>query len=172
VALPARHPFARLKHVPPTRLVHEPLISLRQREYSDYHRLLLLIFAGLRRVRFLGLGIAMKRLVTPRYRGRTRLYVTGRLTADAPADLFAAQMLAAGEEIRNRLLREKETWMARQVSLLAPSSVSFTTTTPDVTPPSVAITAPVTNVIVGRKGITTRSSTTTGRDSLLPTLWN
>jgi len=47
VALPARHPFARLKQVPVDRLVHEPLISLRQGEYSDYHRLLLLIFAGL-----------------------------------------------------------------------------------------------------------------------------
>jgi DNA-binding transcriptional LysR family regulator len=47
VALPARHPFAKLKHVPLTRLVHEPLISLRQGEYSDYHRLVLLMFAGL-----------------------------------------------------------------------------------------------------------------------------
>ena len=47
VALPARHPFARLKQVPVTRLVREPLVSLRQGEYSDFHRLFLLIFAGL-----------------------------------------------------------------------------------------------------------------------------
>ncbi|MDB6080153.1 MAG: hypothetical protein JWO82_3900 [Akkermansiaceae bacterium] len=47
VALPPQHPFARLKQVPITRLVHEPLVSLHQSEYSDYHRLVLLLFAGL-----------------------------------------------------------------------------------------------------------------------------
>ena len=43
--LPARHPLAKLKHVPLLRLVDEPLVSLRQDEYSDYHRLLLQLFA-------------------------------------------------------------------------------------------------------------------------------
>ena len=47
VALPLRHPLARLKRVPLTLLVHEPLVSLRQSEYSDFHRLILLMFAGL-----------------------------------------------------------------------------------------------------------------------------
>jgi len=47
VALPPGHPFARLKQVPLTHLVHEPLVSLRQSEYSDYHRLVMLMFAGL-----------------------------------------------------------------------------------------------------------------------------
>jgi len=47
VALPPGHPFTRLKQVPLARLVHEPLISLRQSEYSDFRRLFLRIFAGL-----------------------------------------------------------------------------------------------------------------------------
>src|SRR5450432_626419 len=47
VALPPGHPFAKLKRVPLSRLVHEPLISFRHGEHSDYHRLLLLMFAGL-----------------------------------------------------------------------------------------------------------------------------
>jgi LysR family transcriptional regulator, benzoate and cis,cis-muconate-responsive activator of ben and cat genes len=48
VAFPAWHPFAKLKRVPVTRLVYEPLVSLRHGEYSDYHRLVLLMFAGLK----------------------------------------------------------------------------------------------------------------------------
>jgi DNA-binding transcriptional LysR family regulator len=47
VALPPLHPLAKLKRVPIARLVHEPLVSLRRGEYSDFHRLLLLMFAGL-----------------------------------------------------------------------------------------------------------------------------
>jgi len=47
VAFPPRHPLARLRHVPLTRLVQEPLISLRRSEYSDFHRLFLLLFAGM-----------------------------------------------------------------------------------------------------------------------------
>ena len=47
VALPPQHPFAKLKHVPLSRLVHEPLVSLRRGEYTDYHRLFLLMFAGM-----------------------------------------------------------------------------------------------------------------------------
>jgi len=47
VALPAGHPLAKLKHVPIARLVHEPLVTLRQSEFSDYFRLVLLMFAGL-----------------------------------------------------------------------------------------------------------------------------
>jgi DNA-binding transcriptional LysR family regulator len=42
--IPARHPFARLKQVPVRRLADEPLVSLRRKEYSDYHRLLLRLF--------------------------------------------------------------------------------------------------------------------------------
>src|SRR5882724_2671022 len=44
VALPPQHPLARLKRVPLTLLVHEPLVSLRQSDYSDFHRLILLMF--------------------------------------------------------------------------------------------------------------------------------
>ena len=33
--------------MPITRLVHEPLLTLRQSEYSDFYRLFLLMFAGL-----------------------------------------------------------------------------------------------------------------------------
>jgi DNA-binding transcriptional LysR family regulator len=47
VALPPRHPLARLKQVSLSRLVHEPLVSLRRSEYSDFHRLFLQMFAGM-----------------------------------------------------------------------------------------------------------------------------
>ena len=39
--------MTKLKHVPFTRLVHESLISFRHGDYSDFHRLLLKMFAGL-----------------------------------------------------------------------------------------------------------------------------
>ena len=86
----------------------------------------LLVFAGFRKVRFLGIGVLMRKLVTPRYRGRARLNPTAKLTADAPSDVFAARLLATGVEIRDRLRREQTSWMAGHVSLLAPSSASIT----------------------------------------------
>jgi DNA-binding transcriptional LysR family regulator len=43
--IPARHPFAKLKQVPLECLADEPLVSLNKTEYSEYHRLLLSIFA-------------------------------------------------------------------------------------------------------------------------------
>ena len=48
-AVSARHPFAKLKHVPVTKLVDEPIVTLRKDVYSDYHRLVLRTFAGLER---------------------------------------------------------------------------------------------------------------------------
>jgi len=47
--VPARHPLARLRQVPLERLADEPLVTLRKTEYSEYHRLLLSIFATLGR---------------------------------------------------------------------------------------------------------------------------
>jgi len=47
VALPPGHPFTKLKQVPIARLVHEPLVTLHHSEFSDYFRLVLLMFAGL-----------------------------------------------------------------------------------------------------------------------------
>ena len=47
------------------------------------------------------------------------------MTKGAPAEEFGAQIQAATEEIRQRLLREQENWAARQISLLAPSSSSL-----------------------------------------------
>ena len=47
VALPPQHPFTKLKQVPVASLVHEPLVTLRQSEFSDYFRLVLQMFAGL-----------------------------------------------------------------------------------------------------------------------------
>jgi len=41
------------------------------------------------------------------------------ITKDAPADEFGAQIQAATEEIRQRLLREQENWAARQIALLS-----------------------------------------------------
>jgi len=43
-AFPARHPFTKLKTVPVSRLSSEPLVVFRKRDYSDYHRLLALLF--------------------------------------------------------------------------------------------------------------------------------
>lgn len=42
--IPARHAFAKLKQVPVMRLANEPVVSLRRKEYFDYHRLLLQLF--------------------------------------------------------------------------------------------------------------------------------
>lgn len=43
-AIPARHPFAKLKTVPVSKLSSEPLVVFRQRDYADYHRLLARLF--------------------------------------------------------------------------------------------------------------------------------
>jgi hypothetical protein len=88
---------------------------------------LLIAFAILRWLRFLLIGSFIKFLLTPRYRGRALLHPTTEMTKGALTGEFNAQMLAAQEEIRARLLSEQESWMARHVALLAPSSESFDT---------------------------------------------
>ena len=49
VAIPAGHPFAKLKSVPLDRAAAEPLVTFRKSDYSDYHRLVQQLFAGLNR---------------------------------------------------------------------------------------------------------------------------
>ncbi len=49
VAVPARHPFAKLKAVPVARVAAESLVILRPAEYTDFHRLTLGAFAGVGR---------------------------------------------------------------------------------------------------------------------------
>ncbi len=88
---------------------------------------LLAAFALLRWLRFLFIGELIKFLLIPRYRGRALLHATIEMTKGAPIGEFNAQMLASQEEIRARLLSEQESWMARHVALLAPSSESFDT---------------------------------------------
>ena len=45
VALPAAHPFARLKSIALEKLALQPLVALRRKDYSEYHRLLERIFS-------------------------------------------------------------------------------------------------------------------------------
>jgi DNA-binding transcriptional LysR family regulator len=45
VAMNASHPFARLKSIPLEKLATQPLVVLRRKEYSGYHRILAQIFA-------------------------------------------------------------------------------------------------------------------------------
>ena len=45
VALSAEHPFARLKSIPLEQVASEPLVALRRKDYSEYHRILERIFA-------------------------------------------------------------------------------------------------------------------------------
>ena len=45
VAFTAAHPFARLKSITLERLAAEPLVVLRRKDYSEYHRVLQRIFA-------------------------------------------------------------------------------------------------------------------------------
>jgi DNA-binding transcriptional LysR family regulator len=45
VALSAAHPFARLKSISVEKLANQPLVTLRRKEYSEYHRILERIFA-------------------------------------------------------------------------------------------------------------------------------
>jgi DNA-binding transcriptional LysR family regulator len=47
VALTAAHPFARLKSLTLRKLVAEPLVVLRHKDYSEYHRILERIFASI-----------------------------------------------------------------------------------------------------------------------------
>jgi hypothetical protein len=64
-------------------------------------------------------------LVVPRFRGRAVIAKTAQMTQNAPSEEFGAYILAAGEEIRTRLLQEQESWAARHITLLAPASSSF-----------------------------------------------
>ena len=45
VAMTATHPFARLKSITLEKLAAEPLVGLRRKDYSEYHRILDRIFA-------------------------------------------------------------------------------------------------------------------------------
>jgi len=45
VALTTAHPFARLKYITLEKLAAEPLVVLRRKDYSEYHRVLERIFA-------------------------------------------------------------------------------------------------------------------------------
>ena len=47
VALTAAHPFARLKSISLEKLAAEPLVGLRRKDYSEYHRILDRIFASI-----------------------------------------------------------------------------------------------------------------------------
>jgi hypothetical protein len=88
---------------------------------------LLALFSIARFLRFLFIGELVKRLLIPRYRGIAVLNPTAEMTTGALTGEFNAQMLAAEQEIRIRLMSEQESWMARHVVLLAPSSASFDT---------------------------------------------
>lgn len=84
---------------------------------------LLLVIRLLRQIRFFSLlGLLVKFLVVPPFRGKAIMNTPVAITKDATADEFGAQIQAATEEIRQRLLREQENWAARQIALLAPSS--------------------------------------------------
>src|SRR5579862_711525 len=86
----------------------------------------LVLYGLLRWVRAFGFAtLVVKKLVVPRFRGRATISATAKMTGDAPSEEFSAQILAAGEEIRTRLLQEQENWAARHITLLAPSSSSF-----------------------------------------------
>jgi hypothetical protein len=88
---------------------------------------LLALFSLVRRLRFLFIGRLVKFLLIPRYRGIALLNTTAEMTKGAPTGEFNAQMLASQQEILIRLMSEQESWMARHVALLAPSSASFDT---------------------------------------------
>ena len=47
VALTAAHPFARLKSIPVEKLAVQPLVVLRRKDYSEYHRILGRVFASI-----------------------------------------------------------------------------------------------------------------------------
>jgi 3',5'-cyclic AMP phosphodiesterase CpdA len=85
--------------------------------------LFLLIIRLLRQIKvFSFLGLLVKFLVVPPFRGKAIMNTPVAITKDATADEFGAQIQAATEEIRQRLLREQENWAARQIALLSPSS--------------------------------------------------
>jgi hypothetical protein len=65
---------------------------------------------------------AIKATFMPPYQGRARLNATTELNKGAPVDVFWAQMVIAGAEIRKSLRREQAHWMAGQVALLTPSA--------------------------------------------------
>jgi hypothetical protein len=85
--------------------------------------LLLLVVRLLRQIKvFSLLGLLVKFLIVPPFRGKAIMNSPVAITKDATADEFGAQIQAATEEIRQRLLREQENWAARQIALLSPSS--------------------------------------------------
>jgi hypothetical protein len=59
------------------------------------------------------------------YRGQALINSTVQLTTDAPDKEFAARLRAEGEEIKNLLTKEKETWAAGHITLLTPAGSSF-----------------------------------------------
>jgi hypothetical protein len=88
--------------------------------------LLLLVLRLLRQFKIFSLlGLLFKFLIVPPFRGKAIVNPPVAITKGAPADEFGAQIQAATEEIRQRLLREQENWAARQIALLSPSSASL-----------------------------------------------
>jgi hypothetical protein len=87
---------------------------------------LLLLIKLLRELKvFALLTSIIKFLIIPAFRGHAVMNTPVEMTKGAPAEEFGAQIQAATEEIRQRLLREQENWAARQISLLAPASSSL-----------------------------------------------
>lgn len=70
-------------------------------------------------------SVVLRFLIVPRFRGRAVISDTAQLTTDAPVKEFSARLQAEGEEIKARLLQEKENWAAGHVTFLAPSSSSL-----------------------------------------------
>src|SRR5271157_1450984 len=101
VALSAAHPFARLKTIPLEKVAGEPLVGLRRKDYSDYHRVLDRIFAPLSAKPRIavecdsvsslileveaGRGIAVVTEVLKRVAGKRLLYRPLTGTTEAPA---------------------------------------------------------------------------------------
>jgi len=89
---------------------------------------ILVVFSILRLVRVTSLFLfGLQLLLVRDYRGQARINPTKALTQDAPGAEFAAEMLAASEEIRCRLLGEKQTWAAKHIAFLTPSFSDFGT---------------------------------------------
>ena len=82
-----------------------------------YSMALLLVFlvvlAILRKLRFLRLLIFTSKIIfMPKFKGQAVVNSTTKMTPNAPADEFPAQLLAAAEGIRVCLAREQEAWAA------------------------------------------------------------
>jgi hypothetical protein len=84
------------------------------------------VLAILRKLRLLRLVILTSKIIfMPKFKGQAVVNATTKMTPDAPADEFPAQLLAAAEGIRVCLAREQEGWSAKHISFLLPSSSSF-----------------------------------------------